>query len=214
MAASSFETSRPTTRFGLIRHAATQWNLDKRIQGQRDTDLCSEGRLQAEGWRAQLEILGFDRILTSDLGRARQTADIINHNMQLPLDLDPRLREQDWGVWVGLTVAQIRAQAPEVIRQQEAAGWRFQPPRGEDRLRVKNRSLKALQGAARQWPGRNILVVGHQGVLKCLLYHLSERNFLPLQEPLFKPGYYLHWLVHDGHQLMIEKVNGVSLDGH
>jgi probable phosphoglycerate mutase len=67
-----------------------------------------------------------------------------------------------------------------------------------------------LQEAFDNWPGENILVVTHEGVIKSLVYHLSGRQFLPTEPPLLK-SYQLHWLVHASNGLQIEKINALGL---
>ena len=203
-------TDNPATRFGLMRHAATEWNLHKRIQGKTDTDLIEEGIQQAGVWAARLTPVRWHRIICSDLKRAKTTADILNASLNLPITFDHRLREQDWGGWEGKTVKALRKQHPRQLARLEAAGWGFCPPGGEDRISVLKRSQQALLKAAVDWPGETILVVCHGGVMKCLLYHLHERQFLPT-EPAIIRAYHLHWLTHDSNGLWIEKINAINL---
>ncbi len=198
------------TRFGLMRHAKTVWNQEKRIQGYSDTPLTPEGELQASRWGKILDQFPWDRLLASDTGRALATAEIINAFLKIPLTIDLRLREQDWGDWVGKTVAQIKAEQPLVLAEQERAGWDFCPPGGEDRKSVLARSQEALQEAAAKWPGEDLLVVTHEGVIKSLVYHLSGRKFLPTEPPLFK-SYRLHRLLYDGNGLRLEQANALAL---
>ena len=94
----------------------------------------------------------------------------------------------------------------------EAAGWDFTPPGGESRHSVLARSLAALEAAADCWPGQTILVVTHEGVLKCLLYHLHQRQFLPA-EPKLKKSKHLHWIQYDGRLFSVEALNAMRLKG-
>ena len=66
------------TRFGLIRHAQTLWNLEKKIQGHSDSPLTAAGERQAARWGQLLKPCAWDRIIASDAGRAHQTAKLIN----------------------------------------------------------------------------------------------------------------------------------------
>jgi probable phosphoglycerate mutase len=198
------------TRFGLIRHGRTEWNAQKRIQGQFDTPLSSLGRAQAENWAACLKPLAFDAILTSDLTRAIQTAEILNSQLRIVRHQDARLREQDWGRWVGQTIKDLQHEASGELARQVAAGWHFCPPGGEDRLTVFQRSSRALADWAVKLKGRTVLVVTHEGVIKSLLYRLSGRSYLPGEPALIKPGH-LHWLCHDGQNLFVDSINGLKL---
>ncbi|UCE53818.1 MAG: histidine phosphatase family protein, partial [Desulfobacterales bacterium] len=121
------------TRFGLIRHAETLWNLQNRIQGHSDSPLTVKGERQATQWGQVLKALRWNRILASDTGRALVTANRINSTLQIPLTSEPRLREQHWGQWTGKTVAQIETEASQLLAEQTRAGWKFRPPGGEDR---------------------------------------------------------------------------------
>jgi probable phosphoglycerate mutase len=197
-------------RFGLIRHAQTVWNREKKIQGHSDSPLTPEGEFQASRWGMILNQFPWNRLLASDTGRALATAEIINTYLKIPLTIDSRLREQDWGDWVGKTISQIQTEAPRMLDGQISAGWSFCPPAGEDRKSVLARSQRALQEAAGRWPGENILVVTHEGVIKSLVYHLCGRKYLPSEPPLLK-SYRLHWLVYDRDGLRLEAVNALAL---
>ena len=199
-----------TTRFGLIRHAQTVWNREKKIQGHSDSPLTADGERQVSSWGQILSQFSWNRILASDTGRALTTGERINDFLKLPIETDPRLREQDWGHWVGKTIPQIQTEAVQDLTEQINAGWNFCPPGGEDRKSVLARSQGALQEAFDNWPGENILVVTHEGVIKSLVYHLSGRQFLPTELPLLE-SYQLHWLVHAINGLQIEKINAVGL---
>ena len=199
------------TRFGLIRHAQTVWNREKKIQGFSDSPLTPEGQLQASRWGKVLERFAWNRLLASDTGRALATAERINAYLKLPLTIDSRLREQNWGHWVGKTIPQIAAESPQVLDEQINAGWDFCPPGGESRRRVLKRSQKALQESAGRYPGEILLVVTHEGVVKSLIYHLCGRKFLP-GEPAILKSYQLHWLIYQNRRLRIEEVNALGLE--
>jgi probable phosphoglycerate mutase len=151
------EEHHPPTWFALLRHARTAWNEEKRIQGQNDISLTPEGRFQAREWGRHLKQYRWDRIITSDARRALETAGLVNISLRLPLVTDGCLREQNWGRWTGKTVAQLKGEVPQLVAEQERAGWKFCPPGGEDRNTVWERSQRALQGARGKWPGERIL---------------------------------------------------------
>ena len=200
-----------TTRFGLIRHAQTVWNREKKIQGHRDSPLTAEGEGQASSWGQRLLQLPWDRLLVSDSGRTLATAEKINSCLKIPLTSDSRLREQDWGQWVGKTVQQIESEVPQILTAQVDSGWDFCPPGGESRKSVLKRSQKALIEAAGRYRGDNLLVVTHEGVVKSLIYHLCGRKFLP-GEPAILKSYQLHWLIHDQDGFRVEELNAMAMD--
>ena len=204
------QTQTKMTHFGLIRHAQTFWNREKRIQGHSDSPLTPEGEQQAHRWGRILKRFSWNRLLVSDTGRAVTTAEIINSCLKLPLTIDSRLREQDWGRWAGKTVAQIDAEASWAADEQRNAGWDFCPPGGESRREVLQRSREALQEAAEWHAGESLLVVSHEGVAKCLIYYLYGRKFLPDELPILE-SYRLHRLSHGRSGLQIEELNALEL---
>lgn len=198
------------TRFALLRHAETEWNSNKMIQGIQDSALTDKGKMQAETWGGLLENYGFDRIIVSPLGRARETCEIVNSLLKIPVTTEEDLKEQDWGAWTGATIAGLRKDFPEQVEKEEAAGWNFCPPEGEDRISVLNRSKQVLTSAGEKWPGLTILVIAHEGVIKCLLHDLCGRLFLP-SEPLLVKKHHLHWLDHHQGKLRLESLNDREL---
>jgi probable phosphoglycerate mutase len=198
------------TRFGLIRHAPTLWNEEKRIQGRSDTPLTSFGKQQARLWGEHLKDLSWNRVISSDAGRAKETAVLINIALQVPLSLEARLREQDWGDWTGKTIAQIKKNGFRTLNEKEDAGWNFCPPDGEDRISVWKRSQQALKDMGDQWKNETLLLVTHEGVIKCLIYKLLGRQFLASEPPILKPDH-LHWLSYNGASLDVERINAIDL---
>jgi probable phosphoglycerate mutase len=187
-----------------MRHAETVWNREKRIQGQQDAPLTSSGRQQARGWGRALARQQLDYMVTSDLGRATHTATLINHSLILPCSLEPRLREQDWGSWSGSKLSDLLNTSE--LKTQEKLGWDFRPFAGESRLEVLQRCRQALVDIAQQMRGNRILVITHGGVIRCLLYRLCGRKFLPDEPALIKP-YRLHWLSYNGEGFEVHRLN-------
>lgn len=200
------------TRFGVMRHAKTEWNQEKRIQGQRNSPLTPEGKQQAREWGRLLKKFSWNRILVSVTGRAFETAGLINGDLQIPIIREPRLQEQDWGEWTGKTLGMVKKEFPTVLKAQEQAGWDFCPPGGEDRHTVWKRSRKALQEATEKWPGENILVITHEGVIKCLVYRLIGRQFLPTEPSILNP-WSLHQIRYENQRFQVDKINALAIFG-
>ncbi|MDA8136869.1 MAG: histidine phosphatase family protein [Desulfobacteraceae bacterium] len=196
-------------RLGLIRHARTPWNQEKRIQGSTDIPLSPEGQEEAARWGEVLTSEPFDAILSSPLTRARETALILSDRMGIPLCVDMDLREQDFGDWEGQRITEIREKDPRAVEFQESRGWEFRPPGGESRIRVLERVTKAFERAAKTFENQYILVVTHQSVIKILIYDALKRTFGPDETPLLK-DYCLHDLLWDG-TLRIQEINRLRL---
>ena len=173
-----------------MRHGMTDWNREHRVQGCTDTSLNEEGREQAARWAESLADAGFELIVTSTLKRAKETAGIINKTLNLPMAEDKRLDEQDWGEWTGLTRDDL-GKIGKLVRQQEKKGFEFRPKDGESRNEVLMRACDAFVDLAEQHLGKSVLVVAHNGILKCLAYALSGLDYLPGEPDPLKP-YRLH----------------------
>ena len=135
----------------LVRHGETDWNADGRLQGHTDRPLNDFGRLQAQRLAAGLEDEELEAIYSSDLSRARETAEIVGGRLGLPVVLEPDLREKDWGTWEGLTPAE---------RDRVELS-------GESTQAHQERMLRALRRIAERHPGDGrILVVTHGGSMR------------------------------------------------
>lgn len=199
------------TVFYLMRHAPTEWNAAGRIQGQADSPLTPTGRTWATRWGLQLAHLELTRLLTSDSGRAAATVRGMNTALNLPVTVEARLREQDWGRWTGRVHRRLLTEEDEAYAHQRARGWHFRPPGGESHLDVLERALAVLGGISAAHPGERMLVVTHEGVIKCLVYHLAIRDGCGRNPAPLAP-YHLHQVVGFGARLVLKHVNALNLN--
>ena len=204
MSEQEYEKKKVSTSFGLIRHAPTLWNKKKLIQGSSDIALSTDGKKTARLWSQSLAGYGFDLILTSPLERAKKTGLLINESLNLVIHEEPGLREQNWGDFEGKSIKDIRANDKNKLADMEAMGWGFCPPGGESRSQVLNRAINSLENAVSKWPGKNILVITHQGLIKCLLYYLMGRRFLP-DESKINIKDKIHFIMQGKDRLAIKK---------
>src|SRR5262245_1233098 len=94
-------------RLLLARHGATRNNAEARYTGQSDIPLSSLGERQAEALAKRLFFVRLDAIVSSDLARARATAERVARRHTLPIQLDPDLREIALGAWEGSTYEEV-----------------------------------------------------------------------------------------------------------
>jgi len=135
----------------LVRHGETDWNADGRLQGQTDRPLSDFGRRQARQLADELAEEELEAIYSSDLSRARETAEIVAERLGLPVVLDPDLREKDWGTWEGLTA--VERDRVEFV--------------GESTEAHQERILGALRRISERHPGEGrVLVVTHGGSMR------------------------------------------------
>lgn len=160
----------PTTIL-LIRHGETAWNAEKRLQGHLDIALNAEGERQAALLGAALAAEPVDHIISSDLQRARQTAEAIARARGAQVGIDPALRERCYGGFEGLLYSEIAARFPL-----EFAAWQARdvdgvlPPganRGESFREFFERARGAIMAHAAAHRGKTIALVAHGGVLEC-----------------------------------------------
>jgi len=198
------------TRLGLIRHARTLWNIEKRIQGQKDSALTDEGEHSAGQWGKILAGFGWHRILASDTGRAFKTAQQVNATLKVPITTDARLREQEWGDWTGMTIPAVTSLFSQMPPEQTGVGWEFRPPGGESRNEMWDRGERVLIDAAERWPGALILVVTHSGMIRCLINRLLGLQFLATEPRVLRPAH-LHLLTCENGSLNIDSINALDL---
>ena len=171
-------TTLAATRVVLIRHGETAWNADTRIQGQLDIALNERGRWQAARMADALADEGIEVIVSSDLQRARATAQALADVTGLPLQLDPGLRERRFGCFEGRTFQEVDTTWP-----QEALRWRQRDPEwapaegGESLLVFYARCVAASEAVLSAHAGRVVALVAHGGVLDCL-YRAATRQHL------------------------------------
>lgn len=168
------------TRIVLIRHGQTAWNVATRIQGHTDEPLNEHGRWQAAQTATALAGEAFSAIYSSDLQRARATADVLAQRTGLKVIEEPGLRERHFGSFEGASFKEIDAQWPH-----EALRWRqrdadYAPPGGETLADFFARVVQAASAVAARHRGELIALVSHGGALDCL-YRAALR--LPLNAP-------------------------------
>lgn len=151
----------------LVRHGETDSNAEGRIQGQTNTPLNERGRSQAQALADELAGEAIAAVYSSDLDRARETAEILAGRLDLPVVVDPALRERNFGSWEGRTVDELEARWPGAW-----ARWR-EGDEGEgdveDHLALAARVRDAIHRLAAAHPGERILVVAHGGAMRVIL---------------------------------------------
>jgi len=157
-----------TTRFIVVRHGETEWNVATRVQGQLDSDLTVKGRAQADAIAARLANEPFDCIVSSDLGRAMETARRIAFFRRIPVVPDARLRERHFGVGQGHTYDELDRKWPNVFTRAGPADPDLTIPEGETRREFHERVRGAFHALAQEHAGKRVAVICHGGVLAVL----------------------------------------------
>lgn len=149
----------------LWRHGNTDWNTDGRIQGQLDVPLNERGRFQAQAAAGRLVLLRPDLLISSDSGRAVETAMALADMVDVRVERDARLRERGFGPWEGLTIDEVRERFPDAH-----ARWRAGEPLPEDGLEATadlgKRVAETIRETADRVPDGRAILVTHGGSVK------------------------------------------------
>lgn len=180
------------TSICLVRHGQTDWNLEGRYQGQSDVPLNFTGLAQAGALAHQLQNEHFDAVYSSDLARARETAQaIVAVNGNLPVHFDPRLREINQGQWEGVQVKEIQKKFAGLWQAHIDDPVHVRPPGGENVAEVFQRIVAALDEINNNFPAGKVLVISHglaMATIICTLngiplgqaYHYIPENSIPI----------------------------------
>jgi probable phosphoglycerate mutase len=162
--------SRPKIYF--IRHGETDWNLEGRLQGQKDIPLNDVGRVQAEEAARKLQALvpHYEDLayVASPMTRTRETMEILRTTLGLHPEvyrLDDRLVELTFGVWEGMTWKEVRKAEPALAALREQDKWHYAPPGGgESYAMLVDRIRPILDDLT-----RDTVIVAHGGVARAFL---------------------------------------------
>lgn len=193
------------TRIIAVRHGETAWNVDTRLQGHLDIELNDKGLWQANRVAEALAHEPIAAVYSSDLARARQTAQAIAQRHALTVHPEPRLRERAFGQFEGRTFLDIERELPEQAERWRRRDPEFAPPGGgENLLQFRARVTAAVAHLAARHPGELLVLVAHGGVMD-LLYRAATGQ--ELQAPRT-------WLLGNAHiNRMLWTGQGLTLVG-
>lgn len=170
----------PQTTLLAIRHGETVWNVEERFQGHEDSPLTANGRRQVDALGRRLQGMPIAKLVSSDLGRARETAAIIAGYTGHAVTTDHRLRERHYGVLEGLSLPEIKAAHAGVLAQFNADDPDYVIPGGESHRMHYARNIGWLEAVMMAQAGNTVAIVVHGGVLDSLFRYVAK---LPLDQP-------------------------------
>lgn len=156
----------------FIRHGETEWNAIRRMQGQWNADLNETGRAQAAGHGRLMEACRPEVIWCSPLDRTRQTAEIVNARLALPICYDDRLMEWNCGDWSGEMYADLPDKWPDEWAAWQADPFRNRAPGGEHYGDMFDRARPFLDELL-DTPHRTIAIVSHGMIGKVMVAALT-----------------------------------------
>lgn len=166
------------TTIYIVRHGETELNLSKYMQGQLDSPLTDTGILQAQNLSAKLRPIHFDAVFSSDLLRAKKTAELITLERNLAITTSQLLREKTYGPFEGKHYQEYEAAYKKLWKEYTSLGnssiFHFKMGKDvESDEEAASRYMQFLREIAVSHSGKNVLVVSHGGIMKVLLIHLG-----------------------------------------
>lgn len=163
-------------RLYLVRHGESEWNILKKIQGQRDTLLTKKGIKQAEKIANRLSNEKIDNIYSSDLKRAFKTAEVIGNKLKLKVNSDKNFREINFGSWEGITKKDLieRHYEKHLLWMKEPHKLKLED--AETLSDLQKRTMEGINRISELNPNKNILVVSHSAAIKTIIIELLEMD--------------------------------------
>ncbi len=165
-------------RLLLVRHGETEWNRVSRFQGGIDVPLNDNGRQQGQKAAEFLKDVAIDFAVSSPMLRPKETAEIIlQHHVNVKLDLQEALKEINHGLWEGKLEPEIRQEYPDLLHQWHIAPETVQMPEGENLQQVWDRAVAAWDAIVQSVELSDTelktgLVVAHDAINKVILCHV------------------------------------------
>lgn len=184
----------PSPVIYYIRHGETAWNAEGRFQGSRDIPLNERGRVQAAAAGVILrDLIARDArpahhfgYVSSPLGRARTTMDLLRGTLGLPVDgyaIEHRLREIGWGDWEGLTIPEMQAHDPVTFAARRKDRWGITAPKGETYAEVATRMRAWLDELT-----SDTVAVAHGGTMRALMVATGVATTLEAADARIEQG--------------------------
>jgi len=198
------------TTFYIVRHGETEWNIQGRVQGHGDSPLTVNGELQAKKVADKLKNIHFDLAFSSDLLRAKRTAEVIAKEHKLEVVTTKLLREKDFGTYEGTPYAAFKAFDDLFETLSETEKFTFKGHESiESDEEIVGRFITFLRETALTHPAKTILVGTHGAMMRVLLVHLGYGTYKQLSYSSVGNGAHIV-LESDGIDFFIKDVEGVQ----
>ncbi|OGK48771.1 hypothetical protein A3A93_03025 [Candidatus Roizmanbacteria bacterium RIFCSPLOWO2_01_FULL_38_12] len=194
------------TTIYLVRHGETDWNVQNLLQGQTDIHLNKKGIKQSQEFAKKVKKVKFDAVFSSDLVRARRTAEIITLDRKLAIETRKVLRERFFGKYEGMPRREFYKLFTNWEKLSEKEKFRFKLSEDiESEEEAAIRLITFLREVAVGYAGMTILIVAHGGLMKALLIHLG---YATAEKPVRMKNNGFILLESDGVDFFIKEVNG------
>ncbi|GLC30611.1 histidine phosphatase family protein [Clostridium omnivorum] len=172
-------------RLYLTRHGQTEWNLERRMQGWKDSPLTELGISNAKALGKHLKDVNFSEIYSSSVQRAVRTAELVRGDKDIPIILDDNLREIGVGDWEGQVVEDIKQNYAEEYGNFWKKPHLYKRDNVETFHDVQERAVKVVKEIVEKHKGTddNVLIVTHTITLKSIMAYFEGRDIEKLWEP-------------------------------
>lgn len=194
------------TYLTIIRHGETEWNRIGKQQGQLNSDLSENGIKQAQAIKEYIKN-EYDLIISSDLGRALQTAEIISEKFKYKIILNPGLRERHLGIMQGLTMEEFKEAYHEEYKKFASSDPDYIIPEGESARQRYDRAIDTFNKIINDYKGKNLLIVAHGGILDSIFRYVlnipikQKRSFSLINASINKFSFENSWMLESWGQI-------------
>ena len=201
------------TTIYIVRHGETEWNIKHLMQGHLDSPLTQAGEQQAKDIALRLKHIHFDEVFSSDLLRAKRTAETIILERKIAIKTTQALRERNYGVFEGKVYDEYNQALQKLLVQYKTRSEQdkvFYKSHGvETTDQSIARLITFLRELAVSYSGKTILVVSHGGVMRYLLIHLGFGTYKTLPSGSIANTAYIK-LASDGVDFFVKETKGVT----
>ncbi|NKB32931.1 MAG: histidine phosphatase family protein [Pseudomonadales bacterium] len=167
----------------LIRHGQTDWNEERRVQGQSESRLTPLGEEQAIDLGKRIQSIEFTKVFCSSSLRTRQTADNLFQETNTDIEYIDSLREIFLGPWEGTLYDEIEQDEPDSFRHFWQEPHLFNVDGAETFFQLQERAISTVENISKQHHGDDIAVVSHGALIKTILCHMESRPMHELWTP-------------------------------
>lgn len=196
----------------LTRHGETQWNIENRLQGWKNSELTENGISHARLLGERLSQTSLNAIYSSSSERALQTVKYVNAGRDIPIFIDPDLKELSFGEWEGKTHKEIEEIDPKEYFHfwNEPKSYNHQPHKGEGLADFKKRVEEAFKRIIAENTSGNLLIVTHGVVIKAILSFVMDIPTEKMWETPFIHGTSLSVFQWDGEKFTVQMLGDTS----
>ena len=162
------------TKIFLVRHGMTFWNGERKIQGNTDIELAPEGIAQAKLLAEHFPIENISAVYSSDLKRAKVTAEILAEKFNLPVQTVKNLRETNFGDWEGKKLSELEKTDPLNYERFFRNPEELRVANAETFKQLQIRAVDAIKKIIAAHPDENIIIVAHGAINRTILCHILE----------------------------------------